>query len=273
MLPESGRGSTPIDTSKPHPARMYDYYLGGKDHYPVDAEAAEQVLGHTPDARTFARANRLFMHRTVRVLARDHGVRQFLDIGTGVPTEPNLHQIAQAEAPECRVVYADNDPIVLAHARALLHGTPEGRVAYLQADVREPKAVLESDETRTTLDFDQPIALSLCALMHFVPDEHGAYEIVRELIEALPSGSFLTLSHGTTDFDPEGMARTQDVYVRAGIPIQLRSGTRIARFFDGLELLPPGLAVTHRWHPEPDQPLAGITDAQAGFYGGVARKP
>ncbi|MET8136831.1 SAM-dependent methyltransferase [Streptomyces sp. NPDC005251] len=273
MLPESARGSTPIDTSKPHPARMYDYYLGGKDHYPVDAEAAEQVLGHTPDARTFARANRLFMHRAVRVLARDHGVRQFLDIGTGVPTEPNLHQVAQEQAPDCRVVYADNDPIVLAHARALLHGTPEGRVAYLQADVREPKAILESDETRTTLDFDRPIALSLCALMHFVPDEHGAYRIVRELIDALPSGSFLTLSHGTTDFDPEGMARTQDVYVRARIPIQLRSRTQIARFFDGLELLPPGLAVTHRWHPEPDQPLADITDAQAGFYGGVARKP
>ncbi|MFD7713025.1 SAM-dependent methyltransferase [Streptomyces sp. NPDC059785] len=273
MLADSAPGPAPIDTSKPHPARMYDYYLGGKDHYPVDAEAAEQVLGHTPDARTFARANRMFMHRAVRVLARDHGVRQFLDIGTGVPTEPNLHQVAQAQAPESRVVYADNDPIVLTHARALLHGTPEGRVAYVQADVREPKAVLGSEEARSTLDFEQPIALSLCALMHFVPDEHGAYEIVRELVDALPSGSFLVLSHGTTDFDPEGMARTQDVYVRAGIPIQLRSGERITRFFDGLELLEPGLAVTHRWHPEPDQPLAGITDAEAGFYGGVARKP
>jgi hypothetical protein len=213
------------------------------------------------------------MHRAVRVLARDHGVRQFLDIGTGVPTEPNLHQVVQAQAPECRVVYADNDPIVLTHARALLRGTPEGRIAYVQADARDPKAVLESEEARTTLDFDRPIALSLCALMHFVPDEQGAYEVVRELVGALPSGSFLVLSHGTTDFDPEGMARTQDVYVRARIPIQLRSGTEIARFFEGLELLPPGLAVTHRWRPEPGLPLTDLTDAQAGFYGGVARKP
>ncbi|MEU6271935.1 SAM-dependent methyltransferase [Streptomyces populi] len=273
MSSESAAGAASLDTSRPHPARMYDYYLGGKDHYPVDAEAAEQVLVHTPDARTFARANRLFMHRAVRVLARDHGVRQFLDIGTGVPTEPNLHQVVQAQAPECRVVYADNDPIVLAHAQALLRSTPEGRVAYVQADVREPKAILESDETRSTLDLGRPVALSLCALMHFVPDEHGAYDIVRELVDALPSGSFLVLSHGTTDFDPAGMARTQEVYVRARIPIQLRSGDGIARFFDGLEMLPPGLAVTHRWHPEPDQPPADITDAQAGFYGGVARKP
>ncbi|SEF57487.1 S-adenosyl methyltransferase [Actinacidiphila yanglinensis] len=261
-----------IDTSKPHPARMYDYYLGGKDHYTVDAEAAEQVLDYTPDARNFAHANRQFMHRSVRTLARDHGVRQFLDIGTGVPTQPNLHQVAQAEAPECRVVYADNDPIVLAHARALLQGTPEGRVAYVQADVREPAAILGSEEVRSTLDFDRPIALSLCALMHFVPDEHGAYEIVRELVGALPSGSFLTLSHGTVDFDPEAMACTQDVYVRARIPIQLRTGTDIARFFEGLDMLDPGLAVTHRWRPDADQPLADLTDAQAGFYGGVARK-
>ncbi|MFE2585042.1 SAM-dependent methyltransferase [Streptomyces sp. NPDC059378] len=272
MSVESASGLVPIDSSRPHPARMYDYYLGGKDHYVVDAEAAEQVLEHTPDARSFALANRLFMHRAVRTLARDHGVRQFLDIGTGVPTEPNLHQVAQAQAAECRVFYADNDPIVLAHARALLRGTPEGRIAYVQADVREPKSILESYESRATLDFDRPIALSLCALMHFVPDEHGAYEVVQELVDALPSGSFLVLSHGTTDFDPEGMARTQDVYVRAGIPIQLRSRARIARFFAGLDLLPPGLAVTHRWHPEPDQPLADLTDAQAGFYGGVARK-
>ncbi|KUO03346.1 SAM-dependent methyltransferase [Streptomyces caeruleatus] len=256
-----------LDTSKPHSARMYDYFLGGKDNYPVDAEAAEQVVSLFPDVRDMARTNRRFMHRASRLLA-ERGVRQFLDIGTGIPTEPNLHQIVQGIAPDARVVYADNDPIVLRHAEALLHSTREGRTAYVHGDVREPGKILA--EARETLDFSRPIALSLVALLHLVPDEDEPARIVSELIEPLAPGSHVTLSHATGDFDPETWERVVEVYRRGGTPAQVRSREAFAAFFTGLDLLAPGVALAANWHPEQgEQP--GSDDIP--LYVGVARKP
>lgn len=188
-----------IDTSKPHPARMYDWYLGGKDNYPVDEEMGRQMLALDPRVPVMARVNRAFMHRATRWLAH-HGVRQFLDIGTGIPTERNLHQVAQEIAPDARVVYCDNDPIVLAHAAALLRSTSAGVTEYLQADVREPDTIIEG--AKRILDFDQPVALSLVALLHFVPDEDGAHALVDRLLSELPSGSYLMMTHATADFTP-----------------------------------------------------------------------
>lgn len=260
-----------IDTSKPHSARMYDYYLGGKDWFPVDREAAEQVKKVFPMARTGARANRDFMHRATRHLASAHGVRQFLDIGTGIPTAPNLHQVAQAVIPECRVVYADHDPVVLEYADALMRSsTPEGRTAYVQADVRRDR-VLETREVRETLDLDEPVALSLLALMHFVPDEDGPRELVRSMLDRLAPGSFLVLSHATADFDGEALLKqVKEIYGKGGTPLRVRDEEEIRSFFDGLEMIEPGLTPTHRWRP--DRPTT-MSDAEAFFYAGVARKP
>ncbi|MGW6461952.1 SAM-dependent methyltransferase [Streptomyces sp. NPDC055078] len=257
-----------IDTSRPHPARMYDYYLQGKDHYPADAAAAEQVLALVPHGRAAALANRRFMHRAVRGLAQQ-GVRQFLDVGTGIPTEPNLHQVAQGVAPDTRVAYVDNDPIVLRHAEALLRGTPEGRTEYIQADVRDPDTILEG--ARSVLDFDQPIALSLVALLHFVPDEHDPRGILARLLEPLAPGSHLVLSHGTGDRDPAAtVERVVEIYRNGGVPLQMRSRAEFAAFFDGLELIGPGVQLVSDWNPEPgDQEPGGMP---APLYGGVAVK-
>jgi len=270
---EQGFSAAEIDTSKPHPARLYDFYLGGKDHYEVDREAAFEALAAFPSIQICAQVNRFFMHRATRWLAAEAGIRQFLDIGTGIPTEPNLHQIAQGIAPETRVVYADNDPIVLTHARALLRSSPEGRTAYIHADVREPESILDAAALHDTLDMNQPVALSLNAVMHFVPDESKPYDLVATLVDALPSGSYLVVSHCTGEFAPEAWEEMVAVYRRGGIPAQVRSAGEVARFFDGLEFVEPGLEVPHRWKPEPGQPLADVTDAEASFYAGVARKP
>ncbi|TGB15522.1 SAM-dependent methyltransferase [Streptomyces sp. MZ04] len=257
----------PIDTSRPHPARMYDYYLGGKDSYPVDEEAAGRVISLVPHIKVVAQANRRFMHRASRFLA-DRGIHQFLDIGTGIPTEPNLHQVVQAVSPRAHVVYVDNDPVVLRHAEALLRSTPEGKTQYIEADVREPEKIIE--DARATLNFEGPVALSLVALLHFVSDEHKPYELVRELLSSLPSGSFLMLSHVTGDFDPAAWDKAVEIYRKSGVPAQVRSRDEFARFFDGLELVDPGVQVATRWHPDPDQE---INDAQVPLYVGVAQKP
>jgi hypothetical protein len=270
---EQGFSAAEIDTSKPHPARLYDFYLGGKDHYEIDREAAFEALAAFPSIQTCAQVNRLFMHRATRWLTAQAGIRQFLDIGTGIPTEPNLHQIAQGVAPDARVVYADNDPIVLTHARALLRSTPEGRTAYIHADVREPESILTAAALHDTLDLSRPVALSLNAVLHFVPDEFKPYDLVARLVDALPSGSYLVLSHCTGDFAPDEWAEMVSLYHRRGIPAQVRTADEVARFFDGLELLEPGVEVPHRWKPDADQPLADVTDAEASFYVGVARKP
>jgi len=259
-----------IDTSKPHPARMYDWYLGGKDNYPVDEAMGRQMLALDPRVPVMARVNRAFMHRSVTWLAQ-HGVRQFLDVGTGIPTEPNLHQIAQRVAPDARVVYCDNDPIVLAHAEALLRGTDEGATQYLQADVRDPDAILEG--ARKVLDLDRPVALSLIALLHFVPDEDGAHELVARLLSALPSGSYLVMTHATADFTPEESEIAAERLRAAGVTLALRSREEFTRFFDGLELVEPGVRVPHQWHPELGDAVPGQDDGVIPGYGAVARKP
>ena len=266
----TGSGNGAIDTSKPHSARMYDYYLGGKDWFPIDQEAAEQVKKVFPVAETGAHANRGFMHRATRALTTQYGIRQFVDIGTGIPTEPNLHQIAQEAAPESRVVYADHDPLVLEYADALMHSTPEGRTAYIQADVRHD-AILDDPELRRLIDLEKPVALSLNALLHFVPDENEPYGIVGGFLDQLAPGSFLMLSHATADFDDEaGLEKVREIYRGGGTPLQLRSKAEIERFFDGLELLEPGLTPTHRWR---NTEGSALTDKDAFFYAGLARKP
>ncbi|MFH8514561.1 SAM-dependent methyltransferase [Streptomyces gelaticus] len=258
-----------IDTTKPHPARMYDWFLGGKDNYPVDEEMARQLLAVDARGRDMARVNRAFMHRATRWLA-ENGIRQFLDIGTGIPTEPNLHQIAQRTAPDARIVYCDNDPIVLAHAAALLRSTPQGATEYVQADARKPEAILEA--AGRVLDFGRPIALSMLALLHFLDDEDGAAELVGRLVERLPSGSYLVLSHTTGDFDPEGAAQASAMYRARGMTLRLRSHAEITTFFDGLELVEPGVSLSADWHPELGEVIEVPGDEPIPGYAGVARK-
>ncbi|MFR9774041.1 SAM-dependent methyltransferase [Nocardia sp. SC052] len=256
-----------------HPARMYDYFLGGKDFYEADRAAAEQALQEFPAVRLTARTNREFMRHATRYLT-EHGIRQFLDIGTGIPTEPNLHQVAQGLAPESRVVYVDNDPIVLAHARALLVSAAEGRTAYIQADVAEPEAILAAPQLRETLDLSQPVAVSLMAVLHFVSGD--VYDIVSTLMTSLVPGSYLAMSHVTTDFDagpedPEGMARLLRVYAERGIPVRPRTRAEVARFFEELELVDPGVEVIHRWRTTGiERPRSH--DKKVSLYGAVGRK-
>jgi hypothetical protein len=266
-----------IDTSRPHSARMYDYYLGGKDHFEIDKQAAETVAAAYPGIFVCARENRAFMHRATRVLAQEHGIRQWLDIGTGIPTEPNLHQVAQSVVPEARVVYADNDPLVLKYAERLMRSMPQGRTTYIEADVNDPGALLNAPELAEVLDLGRPVALSLNALMHFVTDAQDPYGLVGRLLSALPSGSALALSHCTPDFDPATWQKVTDIYTNAGTPVQFRSEKDVSRFFDGLQLLDPGISVGHRWRP--DTPAGDSvtaeppTDAEVSLWTGVGIKP
>ncbi|MFF4485828.1 SAM-dependent methyltransferase [Streptomyces sp. NPDC001544] len=269
MTGQDPMAAVQIDTSRPHPARMYDWYLGGKDNYPVDEEMGRQMLALDPRVPVMARVNRAFMHRATRWLAQQ-GVRQFLDVGTGIPTEPNLHQIAQGVAPEARVVYCDNDPIVLAHAAALLRGTDEGATEYLQADVRDPAAILAG--AKQVLDMGRPVALSLVALLHFVSDEDGAHDLVARLLSELPSGSYLVMTHATADFTPEESAAAIEKLKAAGVTLALRSREEFSRFFTGLELVDPGVEIVHKWHPELGDPVPGQDDGVIPGYGAVARK-
>ncbi|MFB6502468.1 MULTISPECIES: SAM-dependent methyltransferase [unclassified Streptomyces] len=256
-----GRPESRIDTSKPHPARVYDWLLGGKDNYPVDQEVAEKLPA---EARGNAARNRAFMHRASSWLARS-GVDQFLDIGTGIPTEPNLHQVVQAVVPGARVVYADNDPIVLRHAEALLVSSAEGATDYIHADVRRPEAILE--RAAGLLDFDRPIALSLIALLHFLPDDQDPYGITRALVDALPPGSFLVLSHGTADQHPELREKTETAYRKGAIPLRMRTRGEVEPFFEGLDLVEPGLVFATEWYRQAPAPV----QERSGFYVGVGR--
>jgi S-adenosyl methyltransferase len=265
-------GAVDLELDRAHSARMYDYFLGGTTNFPADRESAGKAMAAFPAVLVAARANRQFMHRSVRHLTR-LGMRQFLDVGTGIPTSPNLHEIAQATAPEARVVYTDNDPIVLTHAQALLRSSPEGRTAYSQCDAQNPEALLKSPEVRETLDLGRPVALSLIALLPFITGESAAHDVVEHFKEALPSGSTLTISHGTADFDPEALSRAVGAYEAAGTPVQPRSREEFTRFLDGWELLDPGITVTHRWRPDPERDLSQVTDAEAACYAAVARKP
>jgi hypothetical protein len=261
-----------IDISRPHPARMYDYYLGGKDNFAVDREAAEKVLAGMPTGRTFARENRAFMGRAVRFLTEEAGIRQFLDIGTGLPAANNVHEVAQAVAPQCRIVYADNDPLVLTHARALLTSSPEGRTAYIHADLRDPESILSSPVTREVLDFGQPVALMLVAVLHFITDEERPGELIRTLLGALPSGSYLVASHMTGEHDRAAMAAATQAYREAKVRGQARDCDDFSRLaFTGLELVPPGVTLVSEWRPSGDGPRPA--PAEVNCYGGVARKP
>ncbi|ARZ66602.1 hypothetical protein SMD11_0936 [Streptomyces albireticuli] len=274
-MSDGGRG-TAVDLrlDRAHPARIYDFLLGGRTHFAADREAARRVLSAFPPAAAAARINRAFTHRAARHLARE-GMGQFLDIGTGIPTSPNLHETVQAVRPDARVVYTDNDPVVLAHAAALLHGRPEGRTAYVQADVTDPAAVLGAPGLRETLDLGRPVALVLVALLHFVPDDgcDRAHAAVEELKAAVPSGSTLTATHATREFAPAAMARVAEVYQRAGTPFQLRTEAAFRRFFDGWELLEPGVTLTHRWRPDRPGDALRATSAEAACYAATARKP
>ena len=229
-----------IDTSRPHSARMYDYYLGGKDHFEVDKEAAETVAAAYPGIFVCARENRAFMHRATRVLAQEHGIRQWLDIGTGIPTEPNLHQVAQAVVPEARVVYADNDPLVLKYAERLMRSTPR---AARRTSRRTSTTRLAPERPRTGCGPgpDRPVALSLNALMHFVTDAQDPYGIVSRLLDILPSGSALALSHCTPDFDPPTWQKVTEIYTKCRDSGAVPLARDVTRFFDGLDLLEPGV--------------------------------
>ncbi|MFG1704411.1 SAM-dependent methyltransferase [Nonomuraea sp. M3C6] len=257
-----------INPNIPHSARVYDYWLGGKDNFEADRRVAEQTMAAVPGIRESARNNRAFLGRAVRRLSR-LGIRQFLDLGTGIPSQGNTHEVAQAEAPESRVVYVDNDPIVMTHARALLTSTPEGETAYIEADVREPRTILDHPDVLSTLDFTQPIGLIMIAILMHIPDEDDPAALVKEFAEALPSGSHLVLSHLTLDFlDKE----TADHYLSATSKQAMhrtpRTGEQIARYFDGFELVEPGLVAVSEWH---DEPL--FTEAATWMYAGVGKKP
>ncbi|MEU9156117.1 SAM-dependent methyltransferase [Streptomyces sp. NPDC048417] len=252
-----------IDTSRPHPARVYDWLLGGKDNYPVDEEVAAKL---PPEARLNAMRNRAFMHRAAAWLA-GNGIDQFLDIGTGIPTRPNLHQVVQGIVPSARIAYADNDPIVLRHAEALLISSPEGSTDYIEADVRKPGTIL--DHARTFLDFTRPVALSMIALMHFITDDENPYGLTRTLLDALPSGSYLMFSHGTTDEHPHLVKSVTTTYRKGEIPLRMRTRAEIEPFFEGLELVAPGLVTATKWYKDSPAPAQELS----GFYVGVARVP
>ncbi|MFD8379065.1 SAM-dependent methyltransferase [Streptomyces sp. NPDC059679] len=263
------RQSVDVRTDVPHSARMYDYYLGGKDNYEVDRAAAEKVVKVFPNIRTAARANREFLGRAVRYLSAEQGVQQFLDIGTGIPASGNTHEIAQEVTPCARIVYVDNDPIVLAHAAALLISNKAGATAYIDADLRDPGSILADPELTRVLDLRQPVGLLLVAILHFIQDGDDPWTIVSTLLDALPVGSYLVVTHATGDFAPGEWAKIQSEYRSSGISAQVRSHVEVSRFFTGLEMVSPGLQVVSRWRPNtvPSDP-----DFAVSCYGAVARK-
>jgi hypothetical protein len=262
-----------IDVTRAQAARMYEYGLGGKNHYAADRAVVDQVLASMPAARTSARENRKFLGRAVRFLAAEAGIRQFLDIGSGLPAAGNVHEVAQAVAPQARVVYVDNDPLVVVHARALLASAPEGRTGYFQDDLRDPASILSNLVTREIIDFSQPVALVLCAVLHFLPDDGELAEIVATLLDALPPGSYLAASHGTIEHIPTGQADAALSTCRAsGIPFQPRDSRDFARLaFSGLDLVPPGVVLVSEWRPDSDGPRPPAYEVSC--YGAVARKP
>jgi len=259
-----------VDASIPSIARMYDYYLGGKDNFASDREAADRLLAVAPEIVTIARANRAFLGRAVRYLAGEAGIRQFLDIGTGLPTQNNVHEVAQEEAPDARVVYVDNDQAVLVHARALLATDP--RTVVVDADLLDPETITDHPAVREHLDFDRPVALLLVALLHFISDDDRPYEMVAKLRDALPAGSHLALSHVVYEHHPEAIEEAEEVYRsflhRTGHSRRTRDDVR--HFFGDWELIEPGLTYVTQWRatgPAPTDP------AKVWIVGGVARKP
>ena len=266
-LPPSAQDSVSFDTSVAHIARVYDYWLGGKDNFAADRVAGDEALQAYPDLVSSVRANRAFLARGVRYLAAEAGIRQFLDIGTGIPTANNTHEVAQAVAPETRVVYVDNDPIVLAHARALLVSGPSGATDYLDADLRDTGRIL--DYARERLDFTRPVGVMLVAVLHLIGPEDDPYGIVRQLIDAVPPGSYLLLSHVASDIEPEKMAemgkRLNRLLAQKGT---YRSRPEVAAFFDGLDIVEPGVVPVQHWRTDSEVEAA----RRAAMWGGIGRK-
>jgi S-adenosyl methyltransferase len=265
---------TRINTSVPNPARIYDYFLGGKDNYPADREVAERLATIAPVARDIVQDNRAFLRRAVRFLTREAGIRQFIDLGSGLPTQGNVHEIAQDIAPDARVVYVDNDAMVVTHSRALL--ACESTLA-IQADLREPEVILSHPKVRELLDFDRPTAVLALAILHFIPDDEDPFGIVARFRAGLPAGSYLAISHGTrdipvrADMSAEAMTemgiRVEQLYQQTTAFLVTRTHAQVERFFGGFALVDPGLVEIQRWRPDgPDSALPG------GFYGGVGRK-
>jgi hypothetical protein len=266
--------SARIDPTIPHPARIYDYLLGGKDHFASDREAAEQLLKVSPGTREGVRAHRAFLRRAVRYLAAEAGVTQFLDIGTGIPTQGNTHEIAQGANPYSRVAYVDNDPIVLVHGRALLTGTETGMTTVIEADLREPDVILSHPEVRQVIDFSKPVGLILAGVLHFLTDDDDPHRLVDYCKAAIPSGSHLLLSHITLDFAPkvqqDEMSKPYEKGVASMVP---RTHADVARFFGGWEMTEPGLVEVVDWRPDENEYQEPIPGGHAWAYGGVAIKP
>ena len=266
---ETGFALSEIDTTTPHPARMYDALLGGKDNYAADRQAVRQLLKAAPEARDSARANRAFLRRAVRFLAGQAGIRQIIDVGTGIPAAGNVHEVAAQVAPGTRVAYVDNDPIVHVHANALLAGS--GTTSIILADLREPEAILAHPKVRALIDFAQPVALLLVAIVHFLTDREDPARILAVFCEALPAGSYLALSHATADFRPAAARQAAAVYDQATSPVTLRTRAQVTALFDGWDLVEPGLAQVPLWRPDGRPPRQKELE-RAWVYGGVARK-
>jgi hypothetical protein len=257
-----------FDTSVAHVARVYNYWLGGKDNFAADRAAAEQAMAAFPDIVYSARANRAFLRRAVTFLAGPAGIRQFLDIGTGIPSANNTHEVAQSVAPDSRIVYVDNDPVVLAHARALLTSAPEGATDYIDADLRDAGQILA--KAAETLDFSQPVAIMLMAILQHLSDDHDPYGIVAQLVAAVPAGSYLTLSHPARDIHAAEMAEmAKRLNMMMAEKVTFRSQAEVAPFFAGLELIEPGMTNVPDWRPETEEEAS----SPAALWGGVARKP
>jgi len=257
-----------IDTTVAHTARIWNYWLGGKDNFEVDRAVGEQIRQLHPMIGDYARADRLFLGRSVRYLAAEEDIRQFLDIGTGLPTVDNTHEVAQAVAPESRIVYVDNDPLVLTHARALLTSTPEGATDYIDADLRDHDRILA--QAARTLDFSRPVALTMLGVVIFISEDEDPYAMVRGFVSALPAGSYLVLSHTITRPDMPDVDAAVAFWNEHGTPrLTQRTHEQITRFFDGMDLLPPGVVSCSRWRPEN---IAWGEPAEVAMSGGVARK-
>jgi hypothetical protein len=270
--PTEGNEQAPrgIDTSAPHSARMYDWWIGGKDNFAADREMGAMFEQVIPGMRMMARENRNFMERAVRYLASEVRIRQFLDIGTGIPTSPNVHEIAQGITPESAVVYLDNDPIVLVHARALLVSGEHGRTAYIDADNREPEKILANTDLLNALDLSRPVGLLMIAILMLVADEDDPWGKARTLMDALPSGSYVAITHPSQDFNPDALAAATAAATQGGMTLVPRTRTEVARFFADWELVEPGLVPVMAWRPDEEPPI----DPNAAYYwAGIARKP
>jgi trans-aconitate methyltransferase len=264
----NGSPPLPFDTSVAHVARVYNYWLGGKDNFAADRAAGEQAIRAFPEIGLSARSNRAFLSRAVRFLAGECEIRQFLDIGTGIPSANNTHEVAQSVAPATRIVYVDNDPVVLTHARALLTSDPAGATDYIDADLRDPRGIL-AGATRL-LDFSRPVAVMLMAVLQHLDDEDDPYRVVETLLEPLPPGSYLALSHPAKDINAEAMAKMAETLNRMmAEKVTFRDNAAVARFFDGLELAEPGMVQASKWRPVSETEAA----SPAALWAGVARKP